>query len=81
MTSERSQSEWLDLKALQQYACLSERTIREWIHRPLNPLPAVRVGRKILVRRGVFDRWLEGQRLRPVDLGCLVDEIMAGVMH
>jgi hypothetical protein len=25
----RSQPEWLDLKALQEYACVSERTLRE----------------------------------------------------
>ena len=73
--------EWLDLKALQQYACVSERTIREWIHRPVNPLAAVQVGRKILVRRSTFDRWLEGHHLKPVDVGCIVDEIMAEVMH
>ena len=71
--------EWLDLKALQQYACVSERTIREWIHRPLNPLPAVQVGRKILVRRSAFDRWLNGHQFKPVDLGCIVEEIAAGV--
>ncbi len=80
MISARSQSEWLDLKALQQYACVSERTIREWIHRPLNPLPAVQVGRKILVRRSTFDRWLEGHEVKLVDVGCIVNEIVAGVM-
>lgn len=81
MKSERTQSEWLDLKALQEYACVSERTIRGWIHRPVNPLPAVRVGNKILVRRSTFDLWLEGHQLKPVDVGCILDEIMAGVMH
>ena len=43
MTKLTSQLEWLDLKALQLYACVSERTLREWIHRPFNPLPAARV--------------------------------------
>ncbi len=79
--SEGRQSEWLDLKALQQYACVSERTIREWIRRPLNPLPAVQVGRKILVRRSAFDDWLESHQLKPVDVGCIVDEIAAEVVH
>jgi excisionase family DNA binding protein len=72
--------EWLDLKALQKYACVSERTLREWIHRPVDPLPAVRVGTKILVRRSDFDRWLEGYQIKSVDLGCIVDEVVAGVM-
>jgi len=72
--------EWMDLKMLQQYACVSERTLREWIHRPVNPLPASRVGTKILVRRTVFDRWLESHRIEPVDVSDVVDEIVTGVM-
>ena len=80
MISEQQQPEWLDLKALQGYACVSERTLRDWIHRPSNPLPAARVGTKLLVRRSIFDHWLEGHSLKRVDLGCIVDEMVAGVM-
>ena len=71
--------EWLDLRSLRQYACVSERTLREWIHRVVNPLPAARVGTKILVRRSVFDRWLEAHEVKHVDLGCIVDAMIAGV--
>ena len=77
---ERSQPEWLDMKALQRYACVSERTLREWIHRATNPLPAVQVGTKLLVRRSDFDQWLENHRVQVVDVGCIVDELVAGVM-
>jgi len=80
MISERQQPEWMDLKSLQAYACVSERTLREWIHRTLNPLPAARVGTKILVRRSTFDHWLENHRVKSVDVGCIVDELVAGVM-
>ena len=80
MTNQASQPEWLDLKALQRYACVSERTLREWVHRSINPLPAARVGTKILVRRSTFDDWLENHRLKSVDVGCIVDELVAGVM-
>ena len=79
MGHEPEQPEWLDLKALQRYACVSERTIREWVHRPDNPLPAVQVGLKILVRRSTFDRWLEGHQIRPLDVSCIVDQIVAEV--
>jgi len=79
MISEQRQPEWLDLKALQGYACVSERTLREWIHRVVNPLPAARVGTKILVRRSVFDRWLEAHEVKHVDIGCIVDAMIAGV--
>ena len=71
--------EWMDQKALQQYACLSERTLREWIHRAPNTLPAIRVGTKILVRRSTFDRWLESHQLETVDVSCTVEEILTGV--
>lgn len=80
MTNQTSQPEWLDLKALQRYACVSERTLREWVHRSINPLPAAQVGTKILVRRSTFDHWLENHRLKSVDVGCIVDELVAGVM-
>lgn len=77
--SER-QAEWLDLKALTAYACVSERTLRGWIHQSSNPLPAARVGSKILVRKSTFDSWLENHRVKLVDVGCIVDEMVAGVM-
>lgn len=81
MTNQTSQPEWLDLKALQRHACVSERTIRDWIHRPLDPLPAARVGTKILVRRTVFDRWLEAHEIKRVDIGCIVNDLIAGVTN
>jgi len=79
MISDRTQPEWLDIKALQRHACVSERTLREWIHRPLNPLPAARVGTKILVRRSSFDQWLENHKVKNQNIACIVDEMIAGV--
>jgi len=75
-TAPRSQ-EWLDLRALTQYACVSERTVREWIHRPNNPLPAAQVGNKLLVRKSVFDEWLAAHTVAPshgVDV--IVNDVM-----
>ena len=79
MVSAQSQREWLDLKELRRYACISERTLRGRIHRSVDPLPAVRVGNKILVRRSLFDHWLEAHAVRPLDVGYIVDELVAGV--
>ena len=73
---DRHGPEWMDLKSLQRYACVSERTLREWVHRPIDPLPAARVGTKILVRRSTFDRWLEGHMLKAVDVGAIVNEMV-----
>lgn len=72
-------AEWLDLKALQQYACVSERTLRQWVHRSDNPLPAARVGAKILVRKTVFDGWLESHQVKAVDIGSIVDDLIIGI--
>ena len=75
--------EWLDLRGLTMYAAVSERTIREWLHRSLNPLPAVRVGTKILVRRSTFDAWLEKHPLIPADsinVNETVNEILADMV-
>jgi excisionase family DNA binding protein len=77
-----SPPEWMDLKAIRGYACVSERTVREWLHRVPRPLPAVRVGTKILIRRSVFDAWLESHPLTPadsLDVSSTVNEIIAGL--
>jgi len=71
--------EWMDLKTIQSYACVSERTIREWIRLPNNPLPAVQVEKgKILIKRSTFDRWLESHALKhsDVNLNGLVAEVL-----
>ena len=60
--------EWMDLKTLQHYADISDRTLREWIHLPVRPLPAKQVERgKLLVKRSEFDSWLESHQYQPLD--------------
>jgi hypothetical protein len=54
-SQQRVPMEWLDLRALTDFVAVSERIAREWIHRSENPLPAVQVGKKILVRRIELD--------------------------
>ena len=71
--------EWLDLQRLTGYVAVSNRTLRAWIHSPVDPLPAVQVRGKILVRKSDFDRWLEQHRVKPLDLGVMVDEVLEAV--
>ena len=73
------QPEWLDLKSLTQYACVSERTLRTWIHRPIDPLPAAQVGSKILIRRSAFDEWLVTHKVQSVDIEGIVEDLIAGL--
>lgn len=73
--------EWLGLREVTQYAAVSERTLRAWIRSPTTPLPAVKVGTKILIRRSEFDAWLERHRVKHVDLGGMLDEIVEAVTN
>ena len=80
----QSLAEWLSLKKMTRYANISERTLRAWIHSPLDPLPAVRVAGKILVRRSEFDTWLANHRVKPleiVDLDGIVRDAVQGLVR
>lgn len=71
--------EWLGLRELSVYADVSERTLRSWIRSPRDPLPATRIGGKVLVRRSEFDRFLERHQVQPlaaIDVGRIVDEVV-----
>lgn len=72
--------EWMDLKTLQEYANASDRTLREWIHLPINPLPASQVaGGKIHVKRSKFDIWLDTQPYQAID-AIDVDQVANEIM-
>ena len=74
------QFEWMDLKALTRYAAVSERTLRSWVHSPVDPLPASQVGAKLLVRRVDFDEYLEKHKVQPLaSVNQVVEEILAGM--
>jgi excisionase family DNA binding protein len=70
--------EWLGLRELTAYANVSERTLRTWMRLTDNPLPAVQVGGKILVRLSEFNCWLEQHRIKvlsSVDIDAIVAEL------
>ena len=77
-------TEWLGLREVTQYAAVSERTVRAWIHASVDALPAVRVGGKLLVRRSELDAWLARHRVRPLaafDLDSIVRDALQAVAH
>ena len=70
---------WMSLRELAQYSSCSERTLRDWLHRSDDALPAVRVGGKILVRKVAFDAWLETHRIAPmgqIDVDAIVNGLL-----
>lgn len=76
--------EWMGLRELTQYANVSNRTLRLWIHAPVDPLPAVKVSGKHLVRRSDLDAWLGKHRVRAVpgvELDRIVREVLRGSTH
>jgi len=76
--------EWLGLKELSYYADISERTLRSWIHAPLDPLPAAKVRGKVLVRRSDFDSYLQQhqiKRVHEINLEAVMDDVLKGVRH
>lgn len=80
----RMMAEWLGLRHLAEYSDTSERTLRGWINSPVDPLPAVRIGGKILVGRRDFDSWLRRHRIIPaesIDVNAIVEQIVEGAAN
>ncbi len=78
----QKEREWFGLRRLSEYGDVSERTLRSWIHSLINPLPACRVGGKILVRRRDFDGWIEQHKIKPFaaeEVDKIVREVVEGV--
>ncbi|MBW2090671.1 MAG: helix-turn-helix domain-containing protein [Deltaproteobacteria bacterium] len=70
--------EFLDLKRLARYSSLSVSCLRAHIRR--GSLPGYRIRGKILVKRSVFDRWVEGYRIESQqDLSAIVDDVMSEI--
>lgn len=79
-----SRAEWLCLRQVTRYAAVSEKTVRGWIHRPIDPLPAVQPGGKILIRRSELDTWLGRRRLKSplrVDVDAIVRSTLRELTH
>jgi hypothetical protein len=55
---------YFDLKGLAAYSSMSERSLRDYLHDPRNPLPYFKPGGRgrVLVKRSDFDRWLSAWR-------------------
>ena len=71
--------EWLSLRDLTEYAAVSDRTLRHWLNRSTDALPADRVEGKILIRKSQFDEWLEHHRIQPT-AAIDVDGIVNGLL-
>ena len=69
---------YFSLRALAVYSGLCNRTLREYIHDRVHPLPHFRIGGKILVKRDDFDHWaMQFRRVTSaIDVGAIVDDVL-----
>lgn len=81
-SQERILPEWMDLKTAQNYVSVSDRTLRDWIRREHDPLPAVQDGGKIFISRSMLDQWMLSHRILPEsaqEVGTIVDQVMSSL--
>lgn len=72
---------FLTLKALAQYVGLSPRSLRAHVHAVVAPLPAYRIGARLVFRVSEVDRWMAARRVQPdVDVKALVDDVVKNVL-
>ena len=71
--------QYIDLNELSTRTGVSPRTLRKWIRDPAQPLPAYRVGGKLLFQWCSVERWLENFRVTPIDADALADELANAV--
>lgn len=66
------------LRDLSRYSGVAVRTLRDYLHDPINPLPHYRVGKLTLVRRSEYDDWAKAFRVAasPTDVDAIVDAMV-----
>ena len=52
----------MDLRGLVAYLPLSRRTIHNLVNDPVDPIPAYRIGNKLIFRRSEVDQWVSRRR-------------------
>ncbi len=74
---------YLSLRELSRYSSISLRSLRRALSDRRHPLPHYRPGgRKVLVRRSEFDRWMRQFKhvMTPIDLDRLVERTIREVL-
>jgi excisionase family DNA binding protein len=67
---------YLNIRELSQRLSLSPRTLRTRVKDPTDPLPAYRVGGKLLFRWAEVEAWLARHRVQPVDVNEMVNDLL-----
>jgi len=71
---------YFPIKRLTAYSGLSERTLRTYLSHPVHPLPAYKIGGRVLVRRSDYDSWAARFRcLAPSSVDAIVGDMIRGL--
>ncbi len=80
MKKSKLKIEYLPVADLSKYCGISQRTIRDLLKDPVNPIPFYRVGvagRIIRIKKSEFDEWMQSQKsTQPNEIDELVAEIL-----
>jgi excisionase family DNA binding protein len=72
--------EYFSIPELSEYTGISQRTLRDLLKDPVNPIPHFRVGsagRIVRVKRSEFDQWMQTQKSSDIKLlDRIIDEIV-----
>lgn len=80
MTKNRVAKEYFKVAELSEYSSISQRTLRDHLKDPVNPIPFYRVGRAgriIRIKKSEFDLWMDSQR---EEQGEGIDEIIEDLL-
>ena len=73
--------DYVSLRELSNRLGLSPRTIRAWVRDPVHPLPAYRVGGKLLFKWAEVERWLEEFRVTPLNTNELAAQFATELLN
>ena len=68
---------YLSMKALAEYASLSERTLRDYLTDIDDRIPCYRLKRKILVKQSEFDGWMKRRQTDGTRMDAIVEEVVS----
>ena len=80
MPGKKIAREYFTVAELSEYAGISQRTLRDLLKDPVNPIPHFRVGaagRLVRVKRSEFDEWMDSQKAVP---GNEIDDLVAALL-
>ncbi len=70
---------YISLTELSKRLSTSVRTLRAWVRDPTDPLPAYRLGGRLMFRWNDVEAWIQRHRVQPIDVRAVCDEIRSKV--